>query len=800
VNHRCIGLLYIGTALAFMLVGGVLALLLRAQLAVPDGNLLSVFAYNQFFTMHGTVMMFLFAVPAAQGVAIYLLPAMLGARELPFPRLAAYAYWLYATGGVLLCATLFFGVAPDGGWTMIAPLSGYQYSPALNVDLWLAGVLVMTIAAVAGSIQLLVALLRTRAPGMWLARMPVYAWSVLVASALAVLAFAPLMLAAALMALERCFHWPYFIGEKGGDPLLWQQLVGLFGHPLAIVVFLPAAGLVSTMVPALSRTRLVGYGWIVTALFAAGGTGVLAWVAQLVPDALGTAFDASALAALALAVPGAIHVSAWLATFMRGHARVTVPTLYVLGFVFCFVLGGLGGALLAAGGLDMQAKGSYFVVAHLHYMLVGGLVFPLVAALYYWAPLSSGRRLSEVLGRCSFALMFVGLHLAFMPMFVLGLAGMPRRVHTYAGGLGWDLWNAWASAGAFVLALGTGLVLLDLVLHLRVRHEVDADPWHAPGLEWLPRHEHGINSIPEVQGRYPLWDHAGLREEVERGSHFLPAGANRVPQTFITSAMAARAEYAVAPPGPSWLPIVAAVATAAAAYLLALKLHVAGGAAGMLALAAALTWVWGCDRRISSAHVGKEAVPLPVASKAKGRAHSRWATLLVLAVDACVYLSLVAAYIRLASTGRSPWPPLEQPLPILNSGAGAVILWVTSSALLSYAGSALGASVRMLAALVAAFAFNVAALMLVGYGFVAAGLSPQTHAYAAVLAAVLGYQALHAAVLMVLVAYLCARTLACLVDPVQRTSFDNVRLFFQYTVAQGVASAVLLYLFPRLVG
>jgi cytochrome c oxidase subunit I+III len=798
VDHRSIGLRYLATALLFLLAAGVLALLMRVQLAVPDAALLQGRTYSQLFTLHGVGMVYLFAIPVVQALAICLVPAMLGARDLPFPRLTAFAYWTYALGGLVLFATLLSDSAPDGGWLMAPPLSSYRHSPALNVDFWLFGVALLAMSALAVAVALSVSILRTRAPRMSLQRMPIYAWSILVAMPMLALAGAPMLVAAGLLALERAWRWPFFIVEKGGDALLWEHLLRLSGPVGVCAVLLPAAGLVSTMLPALARARLAGHRWIVVALTATAAVGAMLWSYQVSTATLPhLALGLLPALAAAIAIPGSVHLSAWLATISRGRLRADVPSLFILGFLFTMTVSAVAALMLAVPPIDRQAQDSYFAVAQLHYFAVGVLLFPLWAAVYFWGAAVSRRPLSVTLGRCAFGLMFVGLHLAFLPMYLLGLAGMPRRVYTYAAGLGWDTLNLTASLGAAVIALGVCVVLLDLLLHLRPAARIDADPWSAPGLEWLPRHRLGTASIPEVRSRYPLWDQSGLREEVERGLHFLPATAACTRQTLVTSARAARPDYVLVLPGPSALPLGTAVCCVVLLLLLVLDRPVPAAATAVLLLTTVFAWLWRTDRPVPSDMIDAGSGRTLPAYRTGPRAHSWWAMSALLLLDAAGFLSLASAYVYLWSTGGQAWPPLEQPLPILTSGVGAVVLWVTSSAFVAYAGSALQQRSRVLLSMTAALVLNLAALALTAYGFLSVGLDPRMHAYAAIVGALLAYQALHAVLVVMMVAYVGARVRARLLDARRRAAFDNVRLFWHYSVVQGVAAVALLYVFPR---
>lgn len=396
VNNTVIGYLYVATAFGFFVLAGILALLMRTQLAVPDNTFIGPETYSQLFTMHGTVMVFLFAVPAVEAMGVLLLPQMLGARDLPFPRLGAFAFWAYLVGGLVFFCTLFVGMAPGDGWFMYPPLSSERFSPGVGADFWLLGIGFIEISAIAGAIEIIVGVLRTRAPGMTLARMPIFAWTMLILAGMIVFAFPAIILATILLELESAFGWPFFIAERGGDPLLWQHLFWFFGHPEVYIIFLPAAGMVSMIVPAMAGTSLVGHRLIVVALIATGFFSFGLWVHHMFTTGIpARSLGFFSAASMAVSVPSGIQVFAWIATIAAGRLRLTAASLFVLGFLIVFTLGGLTGVMLAMVPFDWQAHDTYFVVAHFHYVLVGGMVFPLLATFYYWAPAFSERPLSE---------------------------------------------------------------------------------------------------------------------------------------------------------------------------------------------------------------------------------------------------------------------------------------------------------------------------------------------------------------------------------------------------------------------
>ena len=456
VNNTTVGVWYTATAFAFLLFAGVLGLMIRVQLAVPDNDFLTATFYNQVYTLHGTVMMFLFAVPIFEAVAIILLPQMLGARDLPFPRLSAFGYWCFLIGGIFVCGSIFFDSAPDSGWFMYPPLTTQErFTPGYGADIWLLGLSFIEVASIAAAVELIVGTLKCRPPGMRLNLMPPYAWYVLVVAAMILFAFPPLIAGDILFEMERLFDWPFFDPERGGDPLLWQHLFWIFGHPEVYIIFLPSIALFAMIIPTFAQRPLLGYSWIV---LAAVGTGFLSfglWAHHMFTTGLpAISLGFFSAASEAVAIPTGVQIFVFLATCLTGRVIYSVPMLFVSGSLAVFVLGGLTGVMVALAPFDWQAHDTYFIVAHLHYVIIGGVLFPILAGLYYYWPIVSSRRLSTRAGKWAFWLMFIGFNTAFFPMHLSGLIGMPRRIWTYPAGINLDLPNLVSTIGAFVFAAG----------------------------------------------------------------------------------------------------------------------------------------------------------------------------------------------------------------------------------------------------------------------------------------------------------------------------------------------------------
>jgi cytochrome c oxidase subunit 1 len=558
INHKTIARRFMLATFVFFVLGGLIALAMRIQLARPDLRLVDPDLYNQMFTLHGTTMMFLFAVPVMQAIATYLVPLMIGARSVAFPRMNAYAFWVFVLGGAFLYGSFLLGSASSAGWFSYVPLAGPDYSPGKGVDIWAQMITFTETAALLEAIVLITTIFKMRTPGMSLNRMPLFVWATLITQFMVLFAMPAVMLGSTSLILDRLVSTQFFNPARGGDALLWQHLFWFFGHPEVYLIFIPPLGMISAIIPTFARRTLFGYPAMVLALFATAFLAFGLWVHHMyatdIPQ-LGKSFFTAA--SLMIAIPSGIQIFCWLATLATGRLNFKTPLWFVLAFFVILVMGGLTGVMLGSVSLDLQVHDTYFVVAHLHYVLLGGAVFPLFGAFYYWFPKFTGRMLNETLGRWNFWLMFVGFNVAFFPMHLLGLQGMPRRVWTYAPDMGWDGMNLLATAGAWTLAAGILVFIVNVMRSRRHGALAGDNPWGAASLEWStssPPPPHNFDVMPVVHGRNPLWEPAGSPRWVAG----LAANARQV---LITSVIDARPDSCPVFPSPSIWPFVSALAT-----------------------------------------------------------------------------------------------------------------------------------------------------------------------------------------------------------------------------------------------
>ncbi len=511
-NHKDIGLRFIVTAFIFFLLAGVLALFIRLQLMRPENNVLGPDLYNQFFTTHGTAMMFLFAVPIMEGFGLYFVPLMIGTRNVAFPRLAAFSYFSYLFGGILLFVGLFLNIGPDVGWFSYVPLAGPEYGTGKRVDIWSQMVTLVEIASMAGAVDIIVTVFKLRAPGMSLNRIPLFVWAQVITSFMVLFAMPAVTLCSTMLSMDRLTNISthFYNPAEGGDALLWQHLFWFFAHPEVYIIFVPATGFVSTIIPVFSRRKEFGYPAMVLSMTATAFIGFGVWVHHMFATPLPRLGQSLfTVSSLLIVIPTGIQIFCWITTLWAGKPKLAAPLLFIVGFFAVFVFGGLSGVILASTSIDLQVHDTFFVVAHLHYVLIGGAVFPLFAACYYWFPKWTGRMLSETLGAWHFMLFFIGFNLAFFPMHQLGLKGMTRRIYTYGPETGWTNLNFLATLGAALMGLGLLVFLWNLFSRAKRGTIAGDNPWGAGTLEWAttsPPPDYSFSFLTAVRGRHSLWE------------------------------------------------------------------------------------------------------------------------------------------------------------------------------------------------------------------------------------------------------------------------------------------------------
>jgi cytochrome c oxidase subunit 1 len=544
VDHKKIGIMYGASAFIFFLIGGFEALIIRAQLNGPDGRLVSPEFYNQLFTMHGTTMIFLGVMPFSAMFFNFFVPLLIGARDVAFPRLNAMSLWIFILGGLFLNASFIWG-APDGGWFAYAPLSGSQFSPGPNMTFWALGLQILGIASLAAGVNFFTTILNMRARGMTLMRMPMFAWTTLVTQVLVLLSFPIITVALIFLTLDRLYGTGFFVPAVGGDPMLWQHLFWVFGHPEVYILILPAFGIISEILPVFSRKPLFGYSAMVFSVAFIAFLGFGVWSHHMFSTGMGPLADSFfSLATMLIAIPTGVKIFNWIGTIWGGSIRLATPMLFALGFISMFIIGGLSGVMHSVAPADLQQTDSYFIVAHFHYVLFGGAIFGLTAGAYYWWPKMFGKMLSETIGKTHFWLMLIGFNLTFFPMHFAGLLGMPRRVYTYPSGLGFDIWNSMATTGAGILAVSFLVFLWNIIRTWRNGEKAPADPWGGATLEWSipsPPQEWNFTDEPTVEGKDPLWT-------TKRA-----LGVRTLPEPELSDGKGIHL------PGPSWWPLIVSV-------------------------------------------------------------------------------------------------------------------------------------------------------------------------------------------------------------------------------------------------
>jgi cytochrome c oxidase subunit 1 len=561
VHHTTIGKRYMITAFGFFLAAGLLAGAMRLQLAFPEAHIMGPDLYNQVFTMHGTVMMFLFAVPMMfEGLSVYFIPLMVGTRNIAFPRLNAFSYYLFLFGGLMLFAFFFVNSGPDRGWFSYVPLSGPDYAPGKRADIWAQLITFTEVSGLCVAVEVIVTVFKLRAPGMSLNRIPIFVWGQVVTSFMVIFAMPGVIVASTMLLLDRTASTQFFNPAVGGDVLLFQHLFWWFGHPEVYIIFIPGTAIVSTIAATFSRRHVFGYMALVLSLIATGFIAFGLWVHHMFATGIPQMSEGFFTAAgMMIAIPAGTQIFCWLATILTGKVVLKTPMWWVLGFFFVFIIGGMTGIFVASVPVDLQVHDTYFVVAHFHYVLIGGAVFPMFGAFAYWFPKLTGRMLSEKLGLWSFWLFTIGFNVTFFPMHILGLRGMPRRVYTYPADAGWTTLNQIESAGYVLLFLGVAAFLYNVWHSLRRGEVASANPWQAGGLEWAtssPPATYNFLNMPTVNGSEPLWD-ALPDQPVVSGLH------EDVREIVTTRILDAEPEGSDEMPGPTAWPFIAAVVATA---------------------------------------------------------------------------------------------------------------------------------------------------------------------------------------------------------------------------------------------
>jgi cytochrome c oxidase subunit I len=521
VDHKKIGILYGVTALFFFVVGGIEALLIRIQLAQPHMAFIGAETYNQIFTMHGTTMVFLVGMPIAVALFNYIVPLQIGARDVAFPRLNALSFWIFLFGALFMNFSFLLGAAPHGGWFGYAPLSTRQFSPGLNMDFWALGLQILGAASIMGGVNFITTIINMRAPGMRLMRMPLFTWMAFITSFLIVTALPVLAVALFFLTFDRFWGTLFFVTSAGGDPILWQHLFWMFGHPEVYILILPAFGIVSEIIPTFSRKPLFGYAVMVFSGALIGLIGWGVWAHHMFATGLGPIADAFfAVSTMIVAIPTGVKIFNWMATMWGGQIRFSVAMMYCVAFLFTFTVGGISGMMHAAAPHNWQQTDTYFVVAHFHYVLVGGLILALFGGFYHWWPKLTGRFMDERLGKLQFWLFFIGMNVTFFPMHWIGLLGMPRRVFTYQPELNVGLVNLIVTMGAFLQAFAVLMLVVLMYRGAKSGPPAGRNPWNAATLEWAtesPPTEHNFNRIPTIHTREPLWEERAQVEEAAFG-------------------------------------------------------------------------------------------------------------------------------------------------------------------------------------------------------------------------------------------------------------------------------------------
>jgi cytochrome c oxidase subunit I+III len=797
VDHKTIGLRYLVTSIAFLVIGGIEALIMRSQLAVSGEHLVSAGTYNELFSMHGVTMIFLYAAPVLSGFSNYLWPLMLGSRDMAYPRLNALSYWTYLAAGIFLYTALPLGAMPNAGWFDYVPYASRNYNPGLNIDFYALTMLLLAVSTTVGSINFVTTLFKTRAPGMSLNRLPIIVWGTLTASISNLAALPALSAAAIMLFLDRRYGTRFYDASAGGHPLLWQHLFWMFGHPWVYIVVLPAMGIVSDALPTFCRRPLVGYTPVALATITTAMLGFGVWLHHMfatgIPP-LALAFFGAA--SILITIPSAVAVFSWLATLWSGRPWYPAPMKFMLGFIALFVIGGVSGVMTAAVPFDWQLTDTYFIVAHLHYVLVGINVFPVIAGVYYWFPKFTGRMMDERLGTWSFWTLFVGANLVFFPMHIVGMLGMPRRIYTYPGGLGWDAYNTLETVGAFLFALGVLIFAINAWRSARHGRTAGPNPWDAPTLEWSmpsPPPPYNFATLPIIGSRHPLWEDRldeGTAKSVLYRGPTLADGR----ETFATTPLDAEPSAVMRMPEDSYAPIALATCIAVIAYGLLFSLLWLAALGAIGTAACAIAWLWPDAATAFAGTIDTELGELPVGSSGP-RSVGWWGMAAVIATEGAFFCYLLFSYFYLASISANPWPavPPRIALPLVNTG-----ILVASSVAVAWAETGIrrNRSGRLRIGLALAIGLGVLFLALQGVEYSRERIAGTHDAYGSLFYTITGFHGAHVLVGLIMLTVVIVRAFKGHFGEARHEAVSNVAMYWHFVDAVWLVVFTSLYVTP----